>query len=254
MRLTVASELCLNLTSRLKMLRRNRTPACCALSIGPVRRTRHARLLHATQPAFMFPAAAATALAAAAAFAAAIRALLSGRLRRRMVITVKRAQRRVLARVRQPAVMSSAPVMYANALDELRSRASAKLDAAGPRLVPADPIVYGSLPAQRRAELLDEALRSARLSASTAPPPAPVTAPPPVQPSDWNAAIAFWRVAERMNGRAAAIGLALCLLREAVEPTHPSLLTQVRDVLVPVAINTPPFLVAVVDRITDWLT
>eukprot|EP00171_Calliarthron_tuberculosum_P016530 IDg16530t1 len=236
------------------MQRRNRAVACCALSVGPVRRDRYARLANAPKPAFLTPAAAATALAAAAAVAAAIRALLSGRMRRRMAIALRKAQRRVHGRMRPPAARpATAPLMYANALDELRTRASAKLDAAGPRVVPADPVAYGALSAPRRAELLDEALRAARFTAATTPAPEPTPALP-VQAPDWNAAIAFWRVAENINGRAAALGFALCLLREAVEPTHPSLLTQVRDVLVPVAVNTPPFLVAVVDRITDWLT
>lgn len=65
---------------------------------------------------------------------------------------------------------------------------------------------------------------------------------------------AFWRAAESVNGRAAALGFMLCLAREIAEPGHPSLFEQVVDVVVPIAQSTPPFLVAVCDRLADLLT
>lgn len=64
----------------------------------------------------------------------------------------------------------------------------------------------------------------------------------------------FWTSVEALNGRAAALGFLLCLLRETVEPGHPSLFEQVVDVVVPIAQKTPPFVVAVVDRLADLLT
>lgn len=64
----------------------------------------------------------------------------------------------------------------------------------------------------------------------------------------------FWRSIESLNGRIAAVGFVLCLAREVLEPGHPSLYDQVEDVLVPIAISTPPFLVAVCDKIADLLT
>lgn len=71
---------------------------------------------------------------------------------------------------------------------------------------------------------------------------------------DGNRPSSFWRVAESVNGRAAALGFALCLAREVLEPGHPSLFEQVVDVVVPIAASTPPFLVAVCDRLADLLT
>lgn len=67
-------------------------------------------------------------------------------------------------------------------------------------------------------------------------------------------AFAYWRAAESLNGRAAALGFVICLAREIIEPGHPSLFEQVVDVVVPIAQSTPPFLVAVCDRIADLLT
>ena len=64
----------------------------------------------------------------------------------------------------------------------------------------------------------------------------------------------FWNAAEMLNGRAAALGFVLCLAREVAEPGHPSLFEQVVDVVVPIAQKTPPFLVAVVDRLVDLVT
>lgn len=64
----------------------------------------------------------------------------------------------------------------------------------------------------------------------------------------------FWQAVESVNGRAAALGFMLCLAREIGEPGHPSLFEQVVDVVVPIAQSTPPFLVAVCDRIADLLT
>lgn len=64
----------------------------------------------------------------------------------------------------------------------------------------------------------------------------------------------FWKVAESVNGRAAALGFMLCLAREVLEPGHPSLFEQVEDVVVPIAQSTPPFLVAVCDHLVDLLT
>lgn len=64
----------------------------------------------------------------------------------------------------------------------------------------------------------------------------------------------FWTGVEALNGRAAALGFLFCLLRETVEPGHPSLFEQVVDVVVPIAQKTPPFVVAVVDRLADLLT
>lgn len=66
--------------------------------------------------------------------------------------------------------------------------------------------------------------------------------------------LAFWQVVESVNGRAAAIGFMLCLAREIAEPGHPSLFEQVIDVVVPLAQSTPPFLVAVCDKLADLLT
>lgn len=64
----------------------------------------------------------------------------------------------------------------------------------------------------------------------------------------------YLKLAESVNGRAAALGFVLCLAREVAEPGHPSLVDQVVDVVVPLAQKTPPFLVAVVDQIVDLLT
>lgn len=64
----------------------------------------------------------------------------------------------------------------------------------------------------------------------------------------------FWGGLESLNGRIAAVGFVLCLAREILEPGHPSLYDQVEDVLVPIAQSTPPFLVAVCDKIADLLT
>lgn len=69
----------------------------------------------------------------------------------------------------------------------------------------------------------------------------------------WDNATLFWKMAESANGRAAAIGFVLCLMREVLEPGHPSLFEQVVDVVVPIAQSTPPFLVAVVDALADLL-
>lgn len=66
--------------------------------------------------------------------------------------------------------------------------------------------------------------------------------------------LTFWQTLENVNGRAAAIGFMLCLAREIIEPGHPSLFEQVIDVVVPIAQSTPPFLVAVCDRLADLLT
>lgn len=66
--------------------------------------------------------------------------------------------------------------------------------------------------------------------------------------------LAFWQVVESVNGRAAAVGFMLCLAREIAEPGHPSLFEQVIDVVVPLAQSTPPFLVAVCDKLADLLT
>lgn len=66
--------------------------------------------------------------------------------------------------------------------------------------------------------------------------------------------LTFWQTMENVNGRAAAIGFLLCLAREIIEPGHPSLFEQVIDVVVPIAQSTPPFLVAVCDRLADLLT
>lgn len=65
---------------------------------------------------------------------------------------------------------------------------------------------------------------------------------------------AFWHALESVNGRAAALGFMLCLAREIAEPGHPSLFEQVVDVVVPIAQSTPPFLVAVCDRLADLIT
>lgn len=65
---------------------------------------------------------------------------------------------------------------------------------------------------------------------------------------------AFLRAAESVSGRAASLGFVLCLAREIVEPGHPGLFEQVVDVVVPIAQKTPPFLVAVADRLVDLLT
>lgn len=206
----------------------------------------------AAAPAFIAPAAAAAALATVAALAGVIRALLSSRIQRRFGIAFARTKRRLGLRRPRGTPVAAPERTFTSALDEVHVRATARLDATTPHLVPTDPVAYASLSSSRRAELLDEALRAARVSAATAAPPKPQ--PTVIAEPEWNAAIAFWRVAESLNGRAAAVGFMLCLLREAVEPTHPSLLTQVRQVLTPVAVHTQPFLVAVVDRITDWLT
>lgn len=61
----------------------------------------------------------------------------------------------------------------------------------------------------------------------------------------------YLRAAEAINGRAAALGFILCLAREMFEPGHPSLFDQVEDVLVPIAQHTPPFVVAMCDRLVD---
>lgn len=66
--------------------------------------------------------------------------------------------------------------------------------------------------------------------------------------------VAYLKAAESLNGRAAALGFVLCLAREVAEPGHPSLFEQVVDVVVPIAQKTPPFLVAVCDRLADLLT
>jgi hypothetical protein len=61
----------------------------------------------------------------------------------------------------------------------------------------------------------------------------------------------YCRLAESVNGRAAALGFVLCLAREALEPAHPSLLDQVSDVLVPIVQHAPPFVISLVDLLSD---
>ncbi len=253
------------------MKRRPHILVCIAPAPGCAvrRRPRLRRQTQANeQPAFQYLTAAATAVAAAAALAAAIRAVLSDRTRRVITAGLLRTRRRVQAALhlntRRTATPS--PPTYANRLDSMASRVATQLetDLTTPTVVPTDPELYAKLPPKRRAALLVDAMRQAALQsrakpasamavATPAPVPTPVAAPT-ASPEIWNSAIGFWQMAEGVNGRLAALGFAVCLLRESLEPTHPSMLAQMKDVLVPVAVHTPPFLVAVVDRMVDWLT
>lgn len=122
---------------------------------------------------------------------------------------------------------------------------------------------YAELSSVRRRDLLAAALATAREADIVKVVPSAarqvvnkVDAPANVEKKKQNGrkAGSFWRVAESINGRAAALGFMLCLAREVTEPGHPSLFEQVVDVVVPIAQKTPPFLVAVCDRVVDLLT
>lgn len=158
-------------------------------------------------------------------------------------------------------------------MDDIRDRAFAQLDnevlavSAGRDMmkVPVTDEEYLALPALQRRELLAAALSAsaARMGRREVPVEkgaeegrveGEVAVKTEVEVRGDRAGLQFWRVAESLNGRAAALGFVLCLAREIGEPGHPSLFEQVVDVVVPIAQSTPPFLVAVVDRIADLLT
>ena len=227
----------------------------------PLRHDVHRR--QQQQPAFQYLAGAATAIAAAAALVAAVRAVLSERTRRAVTAGVLRTKRKVqhALHLNTIRVKQREQLTYANRLDNMASRVATKLefDLTTPTTVPTDPVLYAKLPPKQRADLLLDAFRQAAIATKAVPPPvpAPAMAATPMNYAsreNWESAMSFWRMAEGVNGRLAALGFAVCLLRESLEPTHPSMLAQMKDVLVPVAVHTPPFLVAVVDRMVDWLT
>lgn len=62
------------------------------------------------------------------------------------------------------------------------------------------------------------------------------------------------KVAEKINGRAAAAGFVLCALRESFEPGHPSLARQIEQVMKPIAMHTPQLIAAVYAQVIDILT
>ena len=64
----------------------------------------------------------------------------------------------------------------------------------------------------------------------------------------------YIRFAETVNGRLAAAGFMLCLMREMWEPGHPSLVEQVQQVVTPLAAHTPGFIVAVYAGVVDMFT
>ena len=64
----------------------------------------------------------------------------------------------------------------------------------------------------------------------------------------------YIRFAETVNGRLAAAGFLLCLMREMWEPGHPSLAEQVQQVVTPLAAHTPGFIVAVYAGVVDMFT
>lgn len=149
-------------------------------------------------------------------------------------------------------------------LDDVRDRAVAQLEnerfALAAALSHED---YVTLPALQRRELLATAF--AEIANAPPEPRAPAavqTAATTVPKAKGKGVVQekkgerfpFLKVAESVNGRAAALGFVLCLAREVAEPGHPSLVDQVVDVVVPLAQKTPPFLVAVVDQIVDLLT
>lgn len=232
--------------------------AACRTVAPRRRRPRH-------QEAFALPAAAATVAVAAATFAAVLRTLLALRTRRVVAASLLRARRTIAARfpplpLSQPATAAVAVGVgseFGPRLDAVAASATADLEAAGP-------VNYEELSGSERARLLADALRTAA-GPTAAPTPSTALktklAQPQAKPltsrldpcAQWEAAAQYWRNAESLNGRLAAIGFAVCLLRESLEPTHPSMLAQLREVIVPVATKAPPFLVAMVDRIADLL-
>lgn len=217
----------------------------------PVLSPRRCRVAHCRDPAFSLPALAA-ATAACAALAATLRALLTRRVRRRLAVAVLRFRRGPRPWSRDAVAGASASTVF-DALDAVGARAAAQLqEAAVHRQVPTDPAVYATLSGPRRAALLEAALAQAR-SGNVQEPMVPAKKKAAVlrAPSVWDTRTMFWKMAENANGRAAALGFVLCLMREALEPGHPTLFAQVREVLIPVAVATPPFLVAVVDRLQD---
>lgn len=244
----------------------SRAPSC-ALHAPAATLSRRRPRAH-DDPAFSLPAAAAAATAAFA-LAAALRALLTRRVRRKISVSALRARRTLfvsatrLRRSASPRLLGGAPTRAASStlyerLDAVSARAAVKLDEATSfPVAPDNPEDYASLSGVRRAELLEAAFATARsqeLVFQTAGLSPAVTETKPeakARAAPWDRQTMFWKMAENLNGRAAALGFALCLLREAVEPGHPTLLAQVKGVLVPVAVHTPPLLIAFLDGLQD---
>lgn len=191
-------------------------------------------------PAF----AAAGACICAAAALATIRHIIPARFRRRVQLGWLRFFRYGVEkeRIRSPAVQPSV------------QKPSVQDTKALVPLVESGQMEYARLPAVQRRALLEDALASAFEKPIPKPVKKPVEVVEKVVKPEWDKATMFWKMAESANGRAAALGFVLCLMREVLEPGHPSLFEQVVDVVVPIAQSTPPFLVAVVDRIADLLT
>lgn len=141
----------------------------------------------------------------------------------------------------------------------MRDRAIADIDAQQLAVIPPTQDEYLRLAPVQKRQLLANALANATLSYVPAQrPPPPLVKKKEVKRKVEVAQVSnlskFLTMAENVNGRAAALGFILCLAREITEPGHPSLFEQVVDVVVPIAQKTPPFLVAVVDRLADLLT
>lgn len=166
--------------------------------------------------------------------------------------------RSLLPRPPIPLTSPPSPPDISSRLDLLRDRAVAQLDSESfgfSKGISREE--YAELAPVQRRELLAAAFTNAReISSGTGPKRreriAVVQEKKEIETQ--NSQTGFWKIAENINGRAAAVGFMLCLAREVAEPGHPSLFEQVVDVVVPIAQKTPPFLVAVCDRVVDLLT
>lgn len=189
-----------------------------------------------------------------------------------LLSTTKRSSR---SRITFPSTNQSSSVTAKQRMDLLRDRSIAQLE--NERIGFAGAISteeYAALPALQRRELLAAALASPAIPkqmmierAKRNTPVKKNTSNISQKKSGWiskekkenedkliSPKVAYLKAAESLNGRAAALGFVLCLAREVAEPGHPSLFEQVVDVVVPIAQKTPPFLVAVCDRLADLLT
>lgn len=195
-----------------------------------------------------------------AAAAGVVRLFFARRFRRGVAVRVGRLLRTVRAERRSSVAVASGAVTAVSFSDAQEM----------------SPGEYGRLSGTQRRSLMEDALQRAYMEKKEAARKAPFSAGvgngAPVAKSEvrmaggaawstrgaggyvWDRRTLFWKMLESANGRAAALGFVLCFMREVLEPTHPSLVDQVHDVVLPIAQSTPPLLIAMVDRITDLLT